>query len=430
MKFFQHIIDETDSLESYRILGVTLMEKATVRYSQERPSSNKPLKKDYKRFLGRIVYKAKYYNINGLFKKEISIFSIPIFGTLRLNGYKLFFILGIKIYSRPLKFLSDFKLECVDGLDIEYDDIYILLHHLGDAFRMLTIIKEIIKNKKSKNPMIMVFDDSFVDLIKMMKLGIPFIKIQTNKPFKERLESQFSTDIFFLGSFRFILLWNKWWAGTKYFAITKTFNPDTHSMLLQAAAHNVSYNKNTMGKVEIIPDAERVMLEKCKYAGLNLNNFIFMAPESFAIKMYNENFWEQLIGILQKNGYDVFLNIVACKGVMKKNSYANDKARITHLNNINNVKSFFLTIAEAYALACKAKKIITQRSGFSELLVQTQVPMCVIYTGNNINSAERMKKIDSLLMSPFANPKNIYEINVIGLPLNESLKAVTNSLCL
>ena len=428
MKFFQHITDEEDCLESYSFLGLTLFERATVNYKRARIWSNKPLKKMYKRFIGRIVYKAKYYNVNGLFKREITLFSIPIIGTLKLNGYKLYFILGIKVYSKPLKFLSDFEAECLKELDKRYDDIYIILHHLGDAFRMLTLIKEIIKNRQSKNPLIMVFDDSFEDLVRMMNLGVPYIKIQTTKPFKKRMETQFSKDEFSYGGYRFYLLWNNWWSNVKYPKINKSLPVGTHSIDVQAAAQNVSYDGHSMGKISILKDKEKTMLEKSYQAGLNLENFIFIAPESFALAMYSDNFWEELTRSLQSSGYDIFVNTVSCKEVMMKNSYANNKSRVTNIDNLDNVKSFFLTVGEAYALACKAKKIITARSGFSEMLVQTEVPLCVIYTGANLENVERIKKTGTVMMSPFASPNKIKEINVVGMSVNDSIKAVTEAL--
>lgn len=427
MKLIQHITDEDECLESYRLLGITIMERATVKYRRA-ANSNLPLSKVYKRYFGKIIYKSKYYNINGLFKNDLSIFSIPIIGSLKLNGYKLYFFLGIKVYSKPLKFLSDFKSECVDSLDQNYDDIYMLLHHLGDTYRMLTIIKGIIRNNQSKNPLLMVFSESFVDLIQMMNLEIPYVYIQTTKPFKQRMETQFSTDVFMLGGFRFFLVWNQWCWKSRFDPTSRKLPPDTNDLYIKAAAYNVIYDSHSMGKIEIIPEAEKSMLEKSKQSGLNLENFVFVAPEAFAYQMYYENFWEDVVKILQKSGYDVFINTVAGKGDVASSSYTNDKSRIIDLDSIDNVKSFYLTVAEAYALACRAKKIISQRSGFSELLVQTNAPMCVIYSGTDRNVVEKFKIRNSLLSAPYANANKIHELNVVGMAVSDSIKAVSDIL--
>lgn len=428
MKFFEHITDKVELIESYKVLGFTILEKATVRYRRH-PNSNMALSKVYKRLFGRVVYKAKYYNINGLFKKDLSLFSIPIFEKLNLNGYRLLFVLGIKVYSKPLKFLTDFKSECVDGLDKNYDDIYIVLHHVGDAFRTFTMIKSIIQVKQSKNPLIMVFDDSFVDLMKMMRLEIPYIKIQTSKPFKKRMESQFSTDEFYLGGFRFLLLWSRYFHYSKILPLVYSLPSDTHILSIYAAANNVTYDNNSMGKLEAIPEAEISMLKKSKHAGLNLDNFVFVAPEAYAHEMFYEGFWEKLIKALQNIGYDVFLNTVACKGILQQGSYTkDDKSKMFNLDKMQNIKSFYLTIAEAFALACRAKKIISHRSGLSELLVQTDVPMCVIYSGNNRNAVEQFKIKNVLTNSPFANPDKINEINVVGMDFDDIMRAISDML--
>lgn len=424
MKIFQHISDEEDCLDAYLVLGLTIFEQATVQYKQANIGSNKALKKIYKRFFGRIIYKAKYYNCNGLFKREVSLFSIPIIGTQKLNGYKLYFILGIKLYSKPLKFLSDFKTEYIDKIDSQHDDIYILLHHLGDAFRMLTLIKEIIKEKQSKNPLIIVFDNSFEDMIKMMNIDIPYVNIQTKKPFKARMEKQFSTDIFWLGGFRIILLWNNWWSGTKYSKKRKSLPPEANHLNSIADTYNVTYDSSKMGKINILKDSEKYMISKSQQAGLNLDNFVFLAPEAFAFTTFSETFWKEIIKILQNTGYDVFINMVACRNIVRKDSYTNNKSKILTLYKVQNVKTFYLTIAEAYALACKSKIIISQRSGFSELLVQTKVPMCVLYSGNEKNNVEKWKIANSLLSSPFADCTKIHEINVAGMGLNESINDI------
>ena len=428
MKFFEHITDEYDCLESYRFLGITLMEKATVVYSRPRPETNRPIKKIYKRFLGRTIYKAKYYNWNGLFKREISILSIPILGTLKLNGYKLYLVLGIKVYSKPMKFLTDFKTECVDNLDKKHDDIYIILGHLGDAFRMLTLIKSIIKEKRSKNPLIMVFDDSFEDLIKMMHIDIPYVHIKTSKPFKVRLEKQLSTDVFLLGNFKFFLLWNRWLWATKFYT-HRGLPADTHVIDVHAAYYHVVYDNHKMGKLYTLPDAEENMLKLSKQAELNLDKFVFIAPEAFSYTVCPIEFWQKLIKIFQDSGYDVFINSVTKKIAGNKHSYMNAKSRLFDIDSMKSAKSFFLTVPEAYALAKRAKKIVSQRSGLSDMLIQTDAELCILYSiAGSWDKTEHIIKIESVLRSPYANPNKINEINIIGMSQEDIIKSVIESL--
>lgn len=420
MKILQHLTDEEDCLESYTLLGVTIFEKATIQYKRN-TVSNKPLKKVYKRFLGRTIYKAKYYNWNGLFKREISIFSLPIVGTLKFNGYKSLFILGIKVNSKPLKFLSDFKKEYLNKINKKHDDVYILLGHLGDAFRMLTLIKNIIKNNQSDHPLIIVFDDSFSDLIEMMNLKIDHIRIDTNKPLKQRMTTQFSSDVFKFDGMRFFLLFNRWSLREK---INKHRDEYSHVMCLLAGVYNVKYDKDTMGRVNILPDSESSAIEKSRQAGLNLENFAFICPESFSLKQCPVEFWETIISIFRNAGLDIFMNMAAAK-LSNKNAYV-DQSRILNFHINTNVHAFYLTISEAYALACRSKWILTMRSGFSEVLVQTQVPILVIYN-DDFKSVFKIST-HSVLLSPYANKNIVHEIDVAGLSVIDSVARISDML--
>ena len=101
------------------------------------------------------------------------------------------------------------------------------------------------------------------------------------------------------------------------------------------------------------------MLNKVKKTGLNLENFVYIAPDASSCEL--ENSKEYWVNIAERfKDFDIFWNTTKS---------APEGAK--HCN---------LKVAEAFALAKHAKKIIALRSGFSELLTQTGVPIEIIYT--------------------------------------------------
>lgn len=112
------------------------------------------------------------------------------------------------------------------------------------------------------------------------------------------------------------------------------------------------------------------MLEKISHINLNLDNFIFIAPEAQSIDFRNSDVWEMEISKCKEElggRCEVFVNFT--------------KGNIC-LENIG-YKTCPLSISQAFVLASKAKKILALRSGFSEILTQTQVPIKVLYGRGN-----------------------------------------------
>ena len=115
----------------------------------------------------------------------------------------------------------------------------------------------------------------------------------------------------------------------------------------------------------VVPESVKsIVNDKISLLNLNIEKFIFIAPEAQSCKLLSNKFWINLINNFQDLGYDVFVNLVD--------------------NNIDltgaKYKSCYLTYMEAFELACKAKKIVSLRSGFAEFLLQTNVPADVLYT--------------------------------------------------
>lgn len=112
---------------------------------------------------------------------------------------------------------------------------------------------------------------------------------------------------------------------------------------------------------------EECLLKKIDKIKLNLNKFVFIAPEANSTNLLDKSFWNDIVFDLRKKGYDVFCNVM------------------DNTNLVNNTKTTYLTFSESYILAQKAKCIISLRSGFVELLSTIDIPIFVIYNMVNNN---------------------------------------------
>ena len=118
-----------------------------------------------------------------------------------------------------------------------------------------------------------------------------------------------------------------------------------------------------MNSVNVPNESEKSMLNKIKSLNLDLSKFIFIAPEAITCELLDNSFWKILIEDFKNLGFDIFVNLVDTKFNI----------------GLDNYKTCSLSVSEAFALAKRAKKIVTLRSGFSELLVQAGVPIDILY---------------------------------------------------
>ena len=174
-----------------------------------------------------------------------------------------------------------------------------------------------------------------------------------------------------------------------------------------------------MRRMNVLHSAEQSMLEKVEKTGLNLNKFVFLAPEAQSCKLYDEDFWVVLVNKLQEMGYDVFVNLVE-KDIKLKNAI--------------DFKTCDLSFAEAFALAKKSKKIISLRSGFTEFLLQTDVPIDVLYTKfrhrhifNDMSSYHVLHGF-GLVQLPFVDVSKIQEFNMFEIAPMDCLNQIIKTL--
>lgn len=139
----------------------------------------------------------------------------------------------------------------------------------------------------------------------------------------------------------------------------KTFNSDKHITEFIKEYNKIdSYEK-------VFPSFNTTIKNSCyeKIFQLNLDvdNFIFINPESNGTQNLPDIFWKNLSNKFIELGYDVFVNTQSGKSTFGR--------------------SCLLSISEAAYLASKAKKVISLRCGFCELLaaIKEREKLVVIY---------------------------------------------------
>lgn len=393
MKLFEYKKDENERVA--KIFGIPVMKQTSDYMTSER----------YQEFLGGLITTIKINDpITDCSKKDIQVLGHSISKRIEENNFKTYSFLGFEY--RKISLIEQFKKQYSKYFDKKYDDIYILRANSGEIYLTLTyLIDSIIKKNGSKKPLLVATQKYHVDMIKMICPDIPYVYIN-------KMNLKVVGDSFKIDNFRFFLLFDN-----KYFKQVDGIElNNSHYFKIILAGLNLTEDDISMRKVVVDSEIENTMLKKIEKTGLNLDKFVFLAPEAQSCKLYDESFWCELINRLQDKGYDVFVNLVE-KDIKLKNAI--------------DFKTCDLTFAEAFALAKHAKRIVSLRSGFTEFLLQTNVPMDVLYTKfkhRHIFDDMDIYHVMSgfgLVQLPFVNIENIREFNMFELAPVECIEKMT-----
>lgn len=288
--------------------------------------------------------------------KKIQLFGLNVLSReIRKNDIQWKF-LGINTKHDNL--FNKFKKKYFKYFDKKHDDIYLLNANSGEAYLFLTYcLDACIKKYGSKNPLLVATKPYHIELIKMICPDIDYIYI---KRFNMIVKSE--TVDFRIDNFRFFQTFSH-----KHFmqAEIDIKNDETaHYFKSILEEFNLTQQDIETRETLEIMSSVKSMLEKVKEINLNLDKFVLMAPEAHSCTLINNEYWIELINKYKNEGYDVFVNLVG------------DEIDLTGAD----YKTCYLTYSEIYSLAKRAKKIIMLRSGLTELFLQTNVPMEVLYT--------------------------------------------------
>ena len=394
MKVFER--NKHDKEEKFKILGIPIFEQTSDYMTAE----------IHQKILNGVISTVKNNNKDSDgSNKEIKVLGKTILKRVEKDNYRKYYLGNLKIYQVSL--LKIFKKRYFKYVNGDYDDVYILRANSGEIYLLLTyLLDSLLKKNGSKHPLLVATKNYHVDMIRMICPEIPYV-------YMGKLKLKLSEKSFSIDGKRFFLLFNRYYFRQVEQNIKSNELGKYHYFQGLIDRLGMTENDISMRRIKVIPEDEKSMLEKVKSIGLNLEKFVFIAPEAQSCEMQSAGFWLELISQFKSKGYDVFMNL------------AGEDFKI---KNTSSYKTCRLTFAEAFALARLSKKIISLRSGLTEFLIQTGVPMDVLYTGFvNRNLFDNMD-IDHVISGfriaklPFVNKINIHEFNMFEISPKQYIK--------
>ncbi len=346
MKVFER--NKHDKEEKFKILGIPIFEQTSDYMTAE----------IHQKILNGVISTVKNNNKDSDgSNKEIKVLGKTILKRVEKDNYRKYYLGNLKIHQVSL--LKIFKKRYFKYVNGDYDDVYILRANSGEIYLLLTyLLDSLLKKNGSKHPLLVATKKYHVDMIRMICPEIPYV-------YMGKLKLKLSEKSFSIDGKRFFLLFNRYYFRQVEQNIKSNELGKYHYFQGLIDRLGMTENDISMRRIKVIPEDEKSMLEKVKSIGLNLEKFVFIAPEAQSCEMQSAGFWLELISQFKSKGYDVFMNL------------AGEDFKI---KNTSSYKTCRLTFAEAFALARLSKKIISLRSGLTEFLIQTGVPMDVLYT--------------------------------------------------
>ena len=322
-------------------------------------------------------------------EREIRFLNIPIiqYGKKEENGVKEKYI---DILSKSFEHKELDKI--LDLLPTNYDYIFLIRAGLGEAYLLNFMLDAIIKKYNIKKPCLICKSKAYVDLFNL---------------FNPNIDSY--CDIIDFTRLSHVLQKR----CIKYKNVTFNINPSTFNEIKQLCT-NYELNLENRHYADIIkqfnninnfickkptfnPNIEKYIYEKIN--SLNKGNLIFIINEANFIHNLSYSFWEKLITILKKYGYDVLIN------------------------------SANLSISEAMYLASQSKAVIGMRCGFSEILSTLNIPKHIIYTNCKFHDLPNFKDNFSLQKYPFVDENTLFEYQLSNQNEEELLEKIIRNLC-
>lgn len=316
------------------------------------------------------------------------------FGYLQEKVYEFmnFLYLYISNYGISLMTFKKIISECnLEKLDYEYDDVYLINSNSGEASIFLAYLaKAFIKKNKSKTPLFVATQPYLVDIVKMY---FPDANVINEKLYYKFIDNNITAlgDSWFLDGHKYYIVYSR-----EHFNKVNRNLGEVH--FIEQMLKTLGLTTEDFSKPEFFIDSETksTVLDKMKKLQLNLDRFVVLAPEAMTYRELPQDFWQSLIDGLQNNGYDVFLN------TMKPHSY-------------RKVKSIPLSLSEIFHLTTLSKGLISLRSGISDFLLPTNVPIISLTTDipwSKKSSKEQLKAY-TLMETPFINKNLVKEVDVI-----------------
>ena len=400
MKIYECIKSEDERI--IRLFGFTIVKQTSDYMTTAR----------YQDFLGGTIKTVKINQYEkDSFIKDISIFGKTLIQRTEANNYKTYSLFGKPFFKISL--IDQFKKSYFSHFAPNHDHIYILRANAGETYLTLTyLLNSLIKKNNSKNPLLVATKKYHIDMIKMICPEIPYTYIK-------KMKFKIVGDDFEIDNFKFFFLFSNAHFRQVEDDIKKHALGQSHYFDSILNRLGLKSDDIKMRKIADISGYEQSMLEKIGKTGLNLDKFVFIAPEAQSCKLYDEEFWVALINKLQQIGYDIYVNLT------------NDAIK---LKGATGFKLCDLNFGESFALAKRAQKIVSLRSGFTEFLLQTNTPIDVLYTKfrnrhifNDMDTYHVMSGF-GLSTIPYVDMSKIQEFNMFETSSIDCLNKIINTL--
>lgn len=324
-------------------------------------------------------------------RKVLKILNIPISERIIANDK-----LQYKIFNCPIKKINlpdIFYKKYLKDVQYEYDDVYILHANSGETYLFFAYFAKTLLNKNnSQKPLFIATQNYHVDILKMY---LPNANVIYLKNFYTKTKS----DKWLVNGHNCYMIFSRVHFSNIEKSIYKKEIGQVHYLDSINKTLEISEKDYTKPIVKISQEVKQTLNDKIKPLNLNLQNFVIIAPEAQTCEELPTSLWKNIVKELQKRGFDIFLNIV------DKNS------------SIEGCKTVFLNYQEAFALAQKAKAVISLRSGFTEFLLPTEIPNITVYTKFRKRkklafSVEKTISAFSMHKFPFINHDLVCELNI------------------
>ena len=325
----------------------------------------------------KLIEKIKHFD-----EKEINFMSLPLchYGIKNSNNIRE------KYFSLfPKSFEQKFLDAILKPIYKKHDYIFIVrTPGIGEAYLLNFMFDELKKKYNFKSPCIVIWRGCYEDMYRLYLKDVPVYCV--NSPLRDFNESLVHRFLSYKGKKVQVLHGTLKESLENFEKYGKDFDTSWPKVIL-----NLSGVENFTSKYPEFSKKDKEVLNIASDAGLNLDNFVFVLPDSRTTKKIPENFWNKLLELVKESGLDVFVNTK--DGVC---SYG---------------KSAAITISQAMYLASKSKAIISTRCGLLELLSTLNMPKFVFYTAHNFQpiSAKGMIKSSSLCDYPMVLPDTVFE---------------------
>src|SRR5574344_2196773 len=185
----------------------------------------------------------------------------------------------------------------------EYNNIFILNANSGEIYLFLTyVIDAFMKKNNCKRPLLVATKKYHIDLIEMLCPEFLHMYLKKCRDFS-RTYTKINDKNFYM-----------FFTGDHFIQVEQDIKNSpldtSHYFYAILEDLNISKEKLKYREVKIPQNIETTMLDKVSKTNLNLNNFVFVAPEAASCEEYDNEFWVDLTNEFHKNGIDVFMNIV------------------------------------------------------------------------------------------------------------------------